>query len=140
MDNASYVQSPVSSCTRATIWRGVRSGPDSNCRTSRRPKTRVFTWLPPTSMASTRLWCFGFILGKTIPQSGRARSELGIIAHAGPDTAAAGYTRQFHMMRRRGGQGAMKRFGLVIFDCDGVLVDSEVITSRVFAGMLNELG
>jgi HAD superfamily hydrolase (TIGR01509 family) len=34
----------------------------------------------------------------------------------------------------------MKRFGLVIFDCDGVLVDSEVITSRVFAGMLNELG
>jgi HAD superfamily hydrolase (TIGR01509 family) len=34
----------------------------------------------------------------------------------------------------------MQRFGLVIFDCDGVLVDSEVITSRVFAGMLNELG
>jgi HAD superfamily hydrolase (TIGR01509 family) len=34
----------------------------------------------------------------------------------------------------------MKRFALVIFDCDGVLVDSEVITSRVFAGMLNELG
>jgi HAD superfamily hydrolase (TIGR01509 family) len=33
----------------------------------------------------------------------------------------------------------MKRFGLVIFDCDGVLVDSEVITSRVFTGMLNEL-
>jgi HAD superfamily hydrolase (TIGR01509 family) len=34
----------------------------------------------------------------------------------------------------------MKRFDLVIFDCDGVLVDSEVITSRVFAGVLNELG
>jgi HAD superfamily hydrolase (TIGR01509 family) len=34
----------------------------------------------------------------------------------------------------------MQRFGLVIFDCDGVLVDSEVITSRVFARMLNELG
>ena len=32
------------------------------------------------------------------------------------------------------------RFGLVIFDCDGVLVDSELITNRVFAGMLNELG
>jgi HAD superfamily hydrolase (TIGR01509 family) len=29
---------------------------------------------------------------------------------------------------------------LVIFDCDGVLVDSELITNRVFAGMLNELG
>jgi HAD superfamily hydrolase (TIGR01509 family) len=29
---------------------------------------------------------------------------------------------------------------LVIFDCDGVLVDSEVITSSVFAGMLGELG
>ena len=34
----------------------------------------------------------------------------------------------------------MKRFGLVIFDCDGVLVDSELITNRVFAQMLNELG
>jgi HAD superfamily hydrolase (TIGR01509 family) len=33
-----------------------------------------------------------------------------------------------------------KRFDLVIFDCDGVLVDSEVITSRVFSKMLNELG
>lgn len=29
---------------------------------------------------------------------------------------------------------------LVIFDCDGVLVDSELITNRVFAQMLNELG
>lgn len=33
-----------------------------------------------------------------------------------------------------------QRFDLVIFDCDGVLVDSEAITSRVFAKMLNELG
>jgi HAD superfamily hydrolase (TIGR01509 family) len=33
-----------------------------------------------------------------------------------------------------------KQFALVIFDCDGVLVDSEVITSRVFTKMLNELG
>jgi HAD superfamily hydrolase (TIGR01509 family) len=33
-----------------------------------------------------------------------------------------------------------KQFTLVIFDCDGVLVDSEVITSRVFTKMLNELG
>jgi HAD superfamily hydrolase (TIGR01509 family) len=33
-----------------------------------------------------------------------------------------------------------KSFGLVIFDCDGVLVDSELITNRVFAEMLNELG
>ncbi len=32
------------------------------------------------------------------------------------------------------------RFGLVIFDCDGVLVDSELITNRVFASMLNQLG
>jgi HAD superfamily hydrolase (TIGR01509 family) len=29
---------------------------------------------------------------------------------------------------------------LVIFDCDGVLVDSERITNRVFCEMLNELG
>jgi HAD superfamily hydrolase (TIGR01509 family) len=29
---------------------------------------------------------------------------------------------------------------LVIFDCDGVLVDSELITNRVFGQMLNELG
>jgi HAD superfamily hydrolase (TIGR01509 family) len=33
-----------------------------------------------------------------------------------------------------------KRFDLVIFDCDGVLVDSELITNRIFVGMLNELG
>jgi len=33
-----------------------------------------------------------------------------------------------------------KKFGLVIFDCDGVLVDSELITNRVFARMLNDLG
>jgi HAD superfamily hydrolase (TIGR01509 family) len=33
-----------------------------------------------------------------------------------------------------------KRFELVIFDCDGVLVDSELITNRIFAKMLNELG
>ena len=32
------------------------------------------------------------------------------------------------------------RFDLVIFDCDGVLVDSETITNRVFAQMLNEAG
>jgi HAD superfamily hydrolase (TIGR01509 family) len=29
---------------------------------------------------------------------------------------------------------------LILFDCDGVLVDSELITSRVLAQMLNELG
>lgn len=33
-----------------------------------------------------------------------------------------------------------KKFELLIFDCDGVLVDSEIITNRVFASMLNELG
>ena len=33
-----------------------------------------------------------------------------------------------------------KKFDLVIFDCDGVLVDSELITNRVFAQMLNEVG
>jgi HAD superfamily hydrolase (TIGR01509 family) len=35
---------------------------------------------------------------------------------------------------------ANSRFALVIFDCDGVLVDSELITNRVFTKMLNELG
>ena len=34
----------------------------------------------------------------------------------------------------------MRRFELVIFDCDGVLVDSELITNRVFAALLQELG
>jgi HAD superfamily hydrolase (TIGR01509 family) len=33
-----------------------------------------------------------------------------------------------------------KTIDLVIFDCDGVLVDSELITNRVFAKMINELG
>jgi HAD superfamily hydrolase (TIGR01509 family) len=34
----------------------------------------------------------------------------------------------------------MTCFDLVIFDCDGVLVDSELITNRVFAEMIGELG
>ena len=34
----------------------------------------------------------------------------------------------------------MNEFELIIFDCDGVLVDSELITNRVFAEMLNGLG
>jgi HAD superfamily hydrolase (TIGR01509 family) len=34
----------------------------------------------------------------------------------------------------------MPQFELVIFDCDGVLVDSERITNQVFADMLNEIG
>lgn len=34
----------------------------------------------------------------------------------------------------------MPEFELVIFDCDGVLVDSERITNTVFAEMLNEQG
>lgn len=34
----------------------------------------------------------------------------------------------------------MKPIALIIFDCDGVLVDSEHITNRIFAEMLNELG
>ncbi|MDM9384085.1 HAD family hydrolase [Chlorogloeopsis sp. ULAP01] len=32
------------------------------------------------------------------------------------------------------------RFNLVIFDCDGVLVDSEQIVNRIFAEMLTEVG
>jgi HAD superfamily hydrolase (TIGR01509 family) len=32
------------------------------------------------------------------------------------------------------------RFDLLIFDCDGVLVDSERITNTIFAQMLNEIG
>ena len=36
--------------------------------------------------------------------------------------------------------GSRVKFDLVIFDCDGVLVDSERITNTVFAEMLNELG
>lgn len=34
----------------------------------------------------------------------------------------------------------MASIDLVIFDCDGVLVDSELITNTVFANMLNEFG
>ena len=39
-----------------------------------------------------------------------------------------------------GGRVNKRRFDLVIFDCDGVLVDSELITNRIFVRMLNELG
>ncbi len=34
----------------------------------------------------------------------------------------------------------ISKYKLVIFDCDGVLVDSERITNQVFVQMLNELG
>ena len=34
----------------------------------------------------------------------------------------------------------MDKFNLVIFDCDGVLVDSEIITNVILLDMLNELG
>ncbi|MBI3899222.1 MAG: HAD family hydrolase [Gammaproteobacteria bacterium] len=34
----------------------------------------------------------------------------------------------------------MTNFDLIVFDCDGVLVDSEPITQGVLAAMLNELG
>ena len=44
------------------------------------------------------------------------------------------------MDRGCGGKVARQPFELLIFDCDGVLVDSELITNRVFVGMLNELG
>jgi HAD superfamily hydrolase (TIGR01509 family) len=43
-------------------------------------------------------------------------------------------------MATRGDRVNKSRFDLVIFDCDGVLVDSELITNRIFAGMLNEMG
>jgi len=36
--------------------------------------------------------------------------------------------------------GGVSRYLLVIFDCDGVLVDSERITNQVFADLLGELG
>ena len=34
----------------------------------------------------------------------------------------------------------MPRPGLVIFDCDGVLIDSELIAARIFARCLDEAG
>jgi HAD superfamily hydrolase (TIGR01509 family) len=46
----------------------------------------------------------------------------------------------FYQGHARSGGVNQGKFGLVIFDCDGVLVDSELITNRVFAQMLNELG
>ena len=42
--------------------------------------------------------------------------------------------------RELGRHAEMSRFDLVIFDCDGVLVDSEPITMRVLTQMLNEMG
>lgn len=45
-----------------------------------------------------------------------------------------------HGMARDGGWVNKRNFELLIFDCDGVLVDSEMITNRVFAAMLNEIG
>jgi HAD superfamily hydrolase (TIGR01509 family) len=51
-----------------------------------------------------------------------------------------GYTWRHRWAVNYGERVSSSCFELVIFDCDGVLVDSELITSRVFASMLNELG
>jgi len=53
--------------------------------------------------------------------------------------SAAGYTRR-HQRLKYCAFVSGPRIELAIFDCDGVLVDSELITSRVFAAMLNEIG
>jgi HAD superfamily hydrolase (TIGR01509 family) len=45
-----------------------------------------------------------------------------------------------HGIATLGGWVNKKRFELLIFDCDGVLVDSEPITNRIFAAMLDKLG
>ena len=37
-------------------------------------------------------------------------------------------------------QNPRNNWSLIIFDCDGVLVDSEPITNRIFCTMLNEIG
>jgi HAD superfamily hydrolase (TIGR01509 family) len=71
------------------------------------------------SMASTRLGCFGAIIPRQYP-------------NAAP--LAPGNAGRVVVVKTCGS------FDLVIFDCDGVLVDSEPITSRVFTQMLNELG
>jgi HAD superfamily hydrolase (TIGR01509 family) len=59
-------------------------------------------------------------------------------------TEAAGTARSPASVRRRIHTGSvnptMARYQLVIFDCDGVLVDSERITNQVFADLLGELG
>ena len=34
----------------------------------------------------------------------------------------------------------MKKFSLVIFDCDGVLVDSEIVVNRIYAEVSTEMG
>src|ERR1700730_19408373 len=46
---------------------------------------------------------------------------------------------EFHQGDARGSGIALK-FELVIFDCDGVLADSESITNQIFSDMLKELG
>jgi len=71
------------------------------------------------SMASTRLWCFDAIIPRQyLNAASLAPGNAGTVVT--PKTSGP--------------------FELVIFDCDGVLVDSEPITSRVFTEMLNELG
>src|SRR5579872_89773 len=44
------------------------------------------------------------------------------------------------MSRTRGRRGESLPFELIIFDCDGVLVDSEPILNRVHSDLLGELG
>jgi HAD superfamily hydrolase (TIGR01509 family) len=55
-------------------------------------------------------------------------------------SSVSGVTRKLGRVKQRDSTVNSDRFSLVIFDCDGVLVDSELITNRIFATMLNELG
>src|SRR5262249_38087026 len=58
MDTASYFQSPASFLTPATICLAVNLGPDENSRDCFCPVARIFTWVPPTSTASTFMMRF----------------------------------------------------------------------------------
>ena len=53
METTSYRQPSVASSTLSTIWRGVRSGPESTLTSVRRPDARALMCEPPMSTTST---------------------------------------------------------------------------------------
>src|SRR5262245_3868158 len=100
MDTASYFQSPASFLTPATIRFGVMVDPDGNLRDSFWPVARIFTWVPPISIASTFMMKSPHASCVFVPleplslsyqnvneqEGGGSGVEGGKVGHSSPDT------------------------------------------------------
>src|SRR5262245_62447432 len=84
IDTTSYFQSLVNRLTSDTMRRAVSVGPESNLRASCCPVARTFTWVPPTSIASTFIvprFPTNGALGRASPAADAARMSSAGLPH-----------------------------------------------------------